>query len=92
MTAASPVPYKVAVLDFFGSSQFTVKPEGDGDLAPRMEFKFDSKTVVSRGVQSGDRVLVVYQPDPKGEGYHAKALLRCPVGTDPKELIKTLPK
>jgi hypothetical protein len=93
LTPASPVPYVLATLDFLGDSSFTVKREGgDGDLAPRMDFKRDPSTVVSRQLETGDRVLVVYQSDSRGEGYHAKALLRCPVGTDPKELLKTLPK
>lgn len=57
-----------------------------------MDFRVDKASLVSQGLKSKDRVLVVYDVGGKGDGYRATAVLRCPQGTDPQELIKSIPK
>jgi hypothetical protein len=43
------------------------------------------------GLKSGERALVVYEMNSKGEGYRALAVVGCPKGSNPEDLIKKLP-
>lgn len=70
----------------------SAQKEGQGGpLNARMEFRVDDKTILSKGLKSRDRVLILYQNAANGRGYLATAVLRFPTGTDPQELMKSLP-
>lgn len=86
------LPHVVGTLSSFGTTRITVQREmGSGGPTANMDFRVDTSSVVSQGLKSRDRVLVVYEMA-KGEGYRAIAVVRCPEGTDPQTLMKSLPK
>jgi len=87
------LPHVVGKLKGFSPTRFTIQREmGAGGPTANMDFRADAKTVLSEGLKSGDRAVVVYEMNPKGEGYRALAAIRCPEGSNPETLLKSLPK
>ena len=80
---SSPVPFLVGTLTFVSSSRLTVKSEA---TPGSMDFKTDPTTFQPARLSSGDRVVVAYT------GEKATAVLKCPQGSNPQELLKTVPK
>ena len=65
---------------------------GQGGPTANMDFHADAKSILTPGLKSGDKAVVVYEMNPKGEGYRALAVIRCPEGSSPQQLIKQLPR
>jgi hypothetical protein len=89
--AALP-PHFIGTLTALRSTTISAKKEKqEGPLSPRMEFRRDDETIVSKGLKNKDRVFILYENAAHGRGYRAIAVLRFPTGTDPEELLKSLP-
>jgi|JI10StandDraft_1071094.scaffolds.fasta_scaffold1080365_2 hypothetical protein len=87
------LPHVVGTLSNYSSGRFTVQREmGAGGPTANMDFRAEPGSFQAPGLKSGSRVVVVYQMNPKGEGYQALAVVACPQGTDPTALIKGMPK
>jgi len=82
----SPVPFVVGTLSFVSSSRLTVKPEATAGVGAAMDFKTDPTTFQNGKLTSGARVVIAYSGD------KATAVLLCPKGSDPNELLKTVPR
>ncbi len=82
----SPIPFVVGTLSFVSSSRLTVNPDATAGVGAQMDFKTDATTFQSPKLSSGDRVVIAYAGD------KATAVLRCPKGSDPQELLKSVPK
>lgn len=83
---ASPVPFVVGTLSFVSSSRLTVKPDATAGVGAAMDFKTDATTFQNGKPNSGDRVLITYAGD------KATAVLMCPKGSNPQELLKSIPQ
>ena len=87
------LPHVVGTLSNFSPTRFTVKREmGEGGPTANMDFRMQPTAFQGPGLKSGSRVVVVYQMNPKGEGYQALAVVGFPQGKDPTSLIKGMPK
>ena len=73
----------VGTATFVSSSRVTVKSEA---TPGSMDFKTDPTTFQPARINSGDRVVVAYSGD------KATAILRCPNGSNPQELLKSVPR
>lgn len=87
------LPHVVGTLSNFSATRFTVKREmGENGPTANMDFRMEPTSFQSPGLKSGNRVVVVYQMNPKGEGYQALGVVAFPQGTDPSSLIKGMPR
>jgi len=87
------LPHVVGTLSNYSPSRFTVQREmGANGPTANMDFRAEANAFQTPGLKSGTRVLVVYQMNPKGEGYQALGVVAFPQGADPTSLIKGMPK
>lgn len=87
------LPHVVGKLSNYSPSRFTVQREmGAGGPTANMDFRAEPNAFQTPGLKSGARVVVVYQMNPKGEGYQALGVVAFPQGADPTSLIKGMPK
>lgn len=87
------LPHVVGKLSNYSPGRFTVQREmGSGGPTANMDFRAEASAFQTPGLKSGNRVVVVYQMNPKGEGYQALGVVAFPQGNDPTALIKGMPK
>jgi len=87
------LPHVVGTLSNYSPTRFTIRREmGAGGPTANMDFRAEPTAFLAPGLKSGQRVVVVYQMNPKGEGYQALAVAAFPQGSDPTALIQGMPK
>lgn len=88
-------PHFIGIVDRVGSKRLTVRRDtgsSSGALSPRMDFRTDDQTFLSPGLKKKDRVLVLYENGSRADSSRAKAVVRFPSGSDPQEIINSIPK
>jgi hypothetical protein len=86
-------PHVVGTLSGYSPTRFTIQREmGSGGPTANMDFSVAPGAFIAPGLKSGTRAIVVYQMNPKGEGYQALGVVGFPSGTDPTAAIKGMPK
>lgn len=87
------LPHVVGKLSNYSPTRFTVQREmGAGGPTANMDFYVAPGAFLAPGLKSGERAVVVYQMNPKGEGYQALGVVGFPQGSDPSAAIKAMPK
>ena len=87
------LPHVVGTLSGYSPTRFTIQREmGAGGPTPNMDFHVAPGAFLAPGLKSGTRAVVVYQMNPKGEGYQALGVVGFPQGSDPTTAIKGMPK
>lgn len=85
------VPHVVGNLSYYSPTRCTVQREtGNGGPTANMDFHMDAKAFQTPGLKNHERVVVVYQMDTKAGGYQALAVVRCPQGGNPQDILKNL--
>lgn len=82
--------YVVGTVDYLSSTKLTVKrqPTSSGQPVTNMDFTVDEKSRVTQGIQSQDRVVVVYEVSGGTTLYRAVMAVKCPAGSNPEDVIK----
>lgn len=82
--------YVVGTVYFLSSSKITVNRQPTGSAQPetQMDFTLDDKSRVAAGLQSQDRVVVVYEVAGGTNLYRAVLAAKCPEGANPEEVIR----